>query len=83
MDSIKAIPHKDRLRALYAIYLQNFRHLAHKSLDIRQYICEISVQSDENSDSVSYVQSLCGIALNIIHRLLFWKTVFMYVDKLL
>ena len=63
MDSIKAIPHKDRLRALYAIYLQNFRHLAHKSLDIRQYICEISVQSDENSDSVSYVQSLCGIAL--------------------
>ena len=40
-----------------------FRHLAQKSLDIRQYACEISIQSDEKSVGASPAQALCGIAL--------------------
>ncbi len=61
-NSIKATPHKARLTALYEIYLYIFRHLAQKSLDIRQYACGISVQSDKKSDCVSFAQALCGIA---------------------
>ena len=59
----KAIPHKDRLTALYAICLHISRHLAQKLLEIRQYSCVVSVQSDEKSDCASDAQSLCGIAL--------------------
>ena len=43
-----------------------FRHLAQKSLDIRQYACGISIQSDEKSDSASSAQALCGIAYNYV-----------------
>jgi len=42
--------------------LHIFRHLAHKSLDIRQYACKISIQSDEKSVGASLAQSLCGVA---------------------
>jgi hypothetical protein len=35
-DCLKATPHKDRLTALLHIYLNIFRHLAQKFLDIRQ-----------------------------------------------
>ena len=59
----KATPHKARLTALYEICLHIFRHLAQKFLDIRQYACEISIQSDEKSDYASFAQALCGIAL--------------------
>ena len=59
----KATPHKARLTALYAICLHIFRHLAQKFLDRRQPACEISIQSDEKSDSASYAQALCGAAL--------------------
>jgi hypothetical protein len=45
--------------------LDIFRHLAQKSLDIRQYACGISIQSDEKSHGASSAQSLCGIALKI------------------
>jgi hypothetical protein len=61
---IKATPHKARLKALYWICLHIFRHLAQKSLDIRQYACEISIQSDEKSVGASPAQALCGIAYN-------------------
>jgi hypothetical protein len=60
---LKATPHKDRLSALLHIYLNIFRHLAQKFLDIRQYACEISIQSDEKSCYVSAQQSSCGVAL--------------------
>ncbi len=42
--------------------LHLFRHIAQKFLDIRQYACEISIQSDEKSDGAIHTQSLCGIA---------------------
>jgi len=42
--------------------LHIFRHLAQKSLDIRQYACGISIQSDGKSDSASSAQVLCGVA---------------------
>ena len=61
---IKATPHKARLKALYWICLHIFRHLAQKFLDIRQYACGISIQSDEKSVGASPAQALCGIALN-------------------
>jgi hypothetical protein len=61
---IKATPHKDRLMALLHICLNIFRHFAQKSLDIRQYACEISIQSDEKSYCASAQQSLCGVALS-------------------
>ena len=53
---------KARLTALYAICLQIFRHIAQKSLAIRQYACGISGQSAEKSDNAPYVQALCGVA---------------------
>ena len=40
-----------------------FRHSAQKFLDIRQYACGISVQSDEKSGFASFAQALCGVAL--------------------
>ncbi|WP_303058426.1 hypothetical protein, partial [uncultured Ruminococcus sp.] len=40
-----------------------FRHIAQKSLAIRQYACGIFRQSDEKFDDASVAQSLCGIAL--------------------
>ncbi len=58
-----ATPHKDRLKALYEIYLHISRHLTQKSLDIRQYACVIFMQANEKSVCVSFAQSLCGIAL--------------------
>ena len=59
---LKATPHKARLTALHAICLLIFRHIAQKSLDIRQYACEISMQSAEKSGFASYAQALCGVA---------------------
>ena len=55
--------HKARLTALHAICLQIFRHIAQKSLAIRQYACGISGQSAEKSDNAPYAQALCGVAL--------------------
>ena len=63
-ESFKATPHKARLKALYRIRLHIFRHLAQKFLDIRQYACGISIQSDEKSVGASPAQALFGIALN-------------------
>ena len=60
---IKAKPHKARLTALHEICLHIFRHLAQKSLDIRQYACELSIQSDEKSVCASFAQALCSVAL--------------------
>jgi len=48
--------------------LHIFRHLAHKSLDIRQYACKISIQSDEKSVGASLAQSLCGVAVRTYLR---------------
>ena len=59
----RAIPHKARLTALHAICVQIFRHIAQKSLAIRQYACGISRQSAEKSDNAPYAQALCGVAL--------------------
>ena len=59
---VKAIPHKERLATLHAICVQIFRHIAQKSLAIRQYACGISRQSAEKSDNAPYAQALCGIA---------------------
>ena len=58
----KATPHKARLTALHAICVQIFRHIAQKSLAIRQYACGISGQSAEKSDNAPYAQALCGVA---------------------
>ena len=53
---------KARLTALYAICLQIFRHIAQKSLAIRQYACGISMQSAEKSDYASYAQALFSVS---------------------
>ena len=63
---VKATPHKARLTALHAICVQIFRHIAQKSLAIRQYACGISMQSAEKSDNAPYAQALCGVASNIL-----------------
>ena len=57
-----------RFLGRHLICLHIFRHLAQKFLDIRQYAFEISVQSDEKSDSASAALSLCGIALMILQN---------------
>ena len=62
---IKATPHKYRLTALRTPCLHLFRHIAQKFLDIRQYACEISIQSDEKSVGAIRTQYLCGVALNV------------------
>jgi len=59
---LSATPHKTRLTALHAICMQIFRHIAQKSLAIRQYACGISGQSAEKSDNAPYAQALCGVA---------------------
>ena len=56
---------KARLTALYAICLQIFRHIAQKSLAIRQYACGISMQSAEKSDYASYAQALFSVSLDV------------------
>jgi hypothetical protein len=43
--------------------LQIFRHIAQKSLAIRQYACGISMQSAEKSDYASYAQALFSVSL--------------------
>ena len=53
--------HKARLTALHAICVQIFRHIAQKSLAIRQYACGISMQSAEKSDYASYAQALFSV----------------------
>jgi hypothetical protein len=63
-NSFAATPHKARLMALHAICVQIFRHIAQKSLVIRQYACGISRQSAEKSDNAPYAQALCGVALH-------------------
>ncbi len=60
---LKATPHKARLTALHAICVQIFRHIAQKSLAIRQYACGISRQSVEKPDNAPYAQALCSVAL--------------------
>ena len=45
--------------------LTNFRHITQKFLEIRQYSCVISVQSDEKSVGTSTAQSLRGVALQL------------------
>ena len=72
---------KARLTALYAICLQIFRHIAQKSLAIRQYACGISMQSAEKSDYASYAQALFSVFLmlanasSVLRNLLFfWKS---------
>lgn len=62
-DGYRTTPHKARLTALHKICGHIFRHSAQKSLEIRQYACELSVQSDEKSDVVSFAQALCGVAI--------------------
>ena len=62
VNNPRATPHKARLTTLHKICLHFSRHPAQKSLDIRQYACEISVQSDEKTDFASFTQALCGIA---------------------
>ena len=57
--------HKARLTALHAICVQIFRHIAQKSLAIRQYACGISMQSAEKSDYASYAQALCSVSLGV------------------
>ena len=59
---------KARLTALYAICLQIFRHIAQKSLAIRQYACGISMQSAEKSDYASYAQALFSVSLAVALR---------------
>ena len=55
-----------RFLGRHLICLHIFRHLAQKSLDIRQYAFGISVQSDKKSDSASAALSLCGIAFILL-----------------
>ena len=47
----------------HLICLIFFRHLAPKSLEIRQYSCGILIQSDEKIYRASRALSLCGIAI--------------------
>ena len=47
----------------HLICLIFFRHLAPKSLEIRQYSCGILMHSDEKIHGASAALSLCGIAL--------------------
>lgn len=54
--SFKAIPNNQRLSPLPHICLHIFRHLVQKFLDIRQYTCEISIQSDKKFDGASVRQ---------------------------
>ena len=81
MTGIKATPYKARLTALYEICLHILRYLAQKSLDIRQYACDISIQADEKSDFASFAQVLCGIALqscrknSVQNTVIFIKTI--------
>ena len=44
------------------------RHIAQKSLAIRQYACGISRQSAEKSDNAPYAQALCGVASAIFRH---------------
>ena len=61
---LKETLHKARLTEnLHAICLQIFRHIAQKSLAIRQYACGISKQSVEKSDDASYAQALFSVSL--------------------
>ena len=62
---VKETLNKARLTALHAICLQIFRHIAQKSLAIRQYACGISMQSAEKSDYASYAQALFNVSLRI------------------
>ena len=62
---VKETLNKARLTALHAICLQIFRHIAQKSLAIRQYACGISMQSAEKSDYASYAQALFSVSLKI------------------
>jgi hypothetical protein len=59
---IKETLNKARLTALHAICLQIFRHIAQKSLAIRQYACGISMQFAEKSDYASYAQALFSVS---------------------
>ena len=64
-STIRETLNKARLTALHAICLQIFRHIAQKSLAIRQYACGISMQSAEKSDDASYAQALFSVSLTL------------------
>ena len=64
-STIRETQHKARLTALHAICLQIFRHIAQKSLAIRQYACGISMQSAKKSDYASYAQALFSVSLTL------------------
>ena len=66
LSAVKETLHKARLTALHAICLQIFRHIAQKSLAIRQYACGISMQSAEKSDYASYAQALFSVSLTLL-----------------
>ena len=60
-----------RLKPQHLICLQILRHLAHKFLDIRQYACEISIQSDEKSDCAS--KALWFLDVTISEKCAVWR----------
>ena len=70
MTYIMTTPNKGRLTALHKICGHIFRHSAQKFLEIRQYVCELSVQSDEKSDFASFAQALYGVALYILSQIM-------------
>jgi len=61
--------------------VQIFRHIAQKSLAIRQYACGISRQSAEKSDNAPYAQALCGVALKMFEKTLAFSTAICYNKK--
>ena len=63
MDNIKETLNKARLTALHVICLHISRHITQKPLDIRQYACEIFMQSDKKSDYASHAQALFSASL--------------------
>ena len=84
MFPFKETLNKARLTALYAICLQIFRHIAQKSLAIRQYACGISMQSAEKSDYASYAQALFSVSLitnALIEKSGHFLNVFQLIDK--
>ncbi|WP_443720140.1 hypothetical protein, partial [Ruminococcus callidus] len=53
-----ATPHKARLTALHAICVQIFRHIAQKSLAIRQYACGIS-RAIPHKERLATLHAIC------------------------
>ena len=62
-ESVRAIPHKERLATLHAICLQISRHISQKCSWIHPVFTPLFVSSDEKFYDASVAQSLCGIAI--------------------